>query len=287
MKLKNHRYEVTFCNKGGEIESFLDLESGLQYMWQGHPDYWTGKNPGLFPLVGNTLDTTYVIDGKTYSMKNHGLIRYATLSCIKDDGKEVVMALDSDEETRAQYPFDFHYEVGYTLHEDTLTVTYRITNTGEKEMPFTFGLHPGFNCPLCEGERFEDYQMTFTNPEHLQQILFDPKKEKPYELVDVELQTIPCSYELIEQYTTLIYQGMKSPYLTLSGPKGHGVRISIAGYPYLAIWTIKRGAPYICLEPWYGHADFSKVEEDFYHREGTMILSSGKTFTTSYTIQVF
>ena len=32
-------------------------------------------------------------------------------------------------------------------------------------MPFTFGLHPGFNCPLCEGEAFEDYTMRFSNPD--------------------------------------------------------------------------------------------------------------------------
>ena len=69
MKLTNNRYEVTFTAKGGEIKSFTDLETGIQYMWQGHPDYWTGKNPGLFPLVGNTLDGTYEMDGKTYAMK--------------------------------------------------------------------------------------------------------------------------------------------------------------------------------------------------------------------------
>ena len=88
MKLTNNRYEVTFTAKGGEIESFTDLETGIQYMWQGHPDYWTGKNPGLFPLVGNTLDGTYEMDGKTYAMKNHGLVRYATLDCV--DRKSVV-----------------------------------------------------------------------------------------------------------------------------------------------------------------------------------------------------
>ena len=95
-----------------------------------------------------------------------------------------------------------------------------------------------------------------------------------YTLEDVELQTIPCSYEEIEKYATLIYQGMKSSYLTLSGPNNHGVRISISGYPYLAIWTAKKNAPFICLEPWYGHADFSRVEEDFSHREGMMTLSA-------------
>ena len=287
MKLKNNRYEVTFCTKGGEIESFTDLETGIQYMWQGHPDYWTGKNPGLFPLVGNTLDGTYEINGKTYSMKNHGLIRYATLSCIKENEKEVIMALDSDEETRKQYPFDFHYEVAYTLEGNQLTITYRITNTGTEDMPFTFGLHPGFNCPLCEGETFEDYTLKFDHTEKMKQLIFDGEKKKPYVLADVELDHISCSYDLIEEYLTLIYEGAKSSHLTLSGPKGHGVKISIAGYPYLAIWTAKKGAPFICLEPWYGHADFSEVEEDFYHREGTMILSPSKTFTTSYTIQVF
>ena len=287
MKIKNNRYEVTFCTKGGEIESFTDLETGIQYMWQGHPDYWTGKNPGLFPLVGNTLDGTYEINGKTYSMKNHGLIRYATLTCVKEDEKEVVMALDSDEETKKKYPFDFHYEVAYTLEDNQLTIAYRITNTGTAEMLFTFGLHPGFNCPLCEGESFEDYTLRFDHTEKMKQLIFDGEKKKPYALADVELDHIPCSYDLIEKYLTLIYKGAKSSHLTLSGPKGHGVKISITGYPYLAIWTAKRGAPFICLEPWYGHADFSEVKEDFYHREGTMILSPSKTFTTAYTIQVF
>lgn len=287
MKLKNETYEVTFCEKGGEIASFTNLKTGMQYMWQGDPAYWGGKNPGLFPLVGNTYSGRYEIDGQEYAMKNHGLIRYATLHCVKEDGQEVVMALDSDEETLKQYPFPFHYEIAYRLEDNKLTITYRITNTGEKEMPFTFGLHPGFNCPLCEGERFEDYTMTFSNPEQMQQLVFDKEKQEPYRLEDVALQSIPCDYDLIEHYATLVYKGPKSAYLTLAGPQGHGVRISIAGYPYLAIWTAKHGAPFICLEPWYGHADFSEVKEDFYHREGTMLLQPQKTFTTSYTIEVF
>ena len=30
-----------------------------------------------------------------------------------------------------------------------------------------------------------------------------------------------------------------------------------------------------------------EVKEDFYHREGTQILSAGQTFTTAYAIEVF
>lgn len=286
MKLENERYVVTFTTKGGEIESFTDKQTGIQYMWQGDPEFWSGKNPTLFPLVGNTYDKTYEIDGKTYEMKNHGLIRYATLKEKANTQDEVVMELDSDKETLARYPFPFHYEIAYTLKGNTLTIVYHITNTGEKDMPFTFGLHPGFCCPLCENETFEDYKLVFSNPEHLKQLVFDPEKKKPYEIKEVDLQEIPCDYDMIEQYATLVYEGAKSAHVTLQG-KEHGVRVSLVGYPYVAFWTAKKGAPFICLEPWYGHADFSEVAEDFYHREGTMILSPKKSFTTSYTIEVF
>lgn len=287
MKLENERYVVTFVEKGGEIQSFTDKETGIQYMWQGNEEHWSGKNPSLFPMVGNTYTQDYEIDGKRYAMKNHGLIRYADLHCMKNDGKQVVMELNSDDHTKKQYPFDFHYEIAYELKDNMLTITYHITNTGDSVMPFSFGLHPGFNCPLCEGECFEDYTMRFSNPEKMQQLVFDINKKEDYKLIDVELEEIPCNYDVFEKYATLIYKGAKSAYLTLEGKKGHGVKLSIAGYPYLALWTAKKGAPFVCLEPWYGHADFSEVKEDFYHREGTMLLSPQKTFTTAYTIEVF
>ena len=43
MKLENERYIVTFVEKGGEIQSFTDKETGIQYMWQGDETYWSGK----------------------------------------------------------------------------------------------------------------------------------------------------------------------------------------------------------------------------------------------------
>lgn len=287
MKLENERYEVTFTTKGGEIQSFTDKQTGIQYMWQGDDMYWSGKNPSLFPIVGNTYTKDYKINGKIYAMKNHGLIRYADLQVKQVNKDSLVMELNSNEQTLLQYPFPFHYEIMYRLVNDTLTITYHITNTGNEEMSFTFGLHPGFRCPLCEDESFEDYQIQFSQPEYMQQLVFDKEFKKPYQLENRHLQTIPCDYALFEQYATVIYKHPKSTHVTLKGRKGYGVEISIVGYPYFAIWTPKRNAPFICLEPWYGHADFSNLDVAFQNREGMMELSPGKTFTTSYTIRVF
>ena len=40
MKLENERYEVTFVEEGGEIYSFTDKQTGIQYMWQGDAEHW-------------------------------------------------------------------------------------------------------------------------------------------------------------------------------------------------------------------------------------------------------
>lgn len=285
MKLENSRYEVTFTNKGGEILSFTDKETNLQYMYQGDTEYWGGKNPTLFPIVGNTFSGTYTIDGKEYSMKNHGLIRYSELECVKNDGKSVVFELKANEETLSQYPFDFTYQVEYTLVDNKLNIVYTIKNNGKEEMPFNFGLHPGFNCPLEEGETFEDYKIVFDEEEQMQQLVFDVTREKAHEYQNVTLKELPCDYALYEKYATIIYKGFKSDYVTLVGPK-HSVRVSQKGFPYVAFWTSKAGAPFVCLEPWFGHSDFEETGKDFYHREGTMILQSEDVFVTSYSIEI-
>lgn len=286
MKIFNERYEMTFCEKGGEMTSFLDKQTGLQYLYQGDSEYWSGKNPTLFPIVGNTHSGTYEIDGKQYAMKNHGLIRYANLNCVSQNETSITFECTDTEETRKQYPFSFCYHVTYHLEDNRCTITYDITNTGDRDMPFTFGLHPAFRCPLMPNESFEDYHLIFSNQEKITQLLFDPNRKAPVKKQAVEVKDIQLSYPWLIEPATVIYEGCKSTHVTLQG-KEHGVSVSIAGYPYLAFWTPKENAPFICIEPWYGHTDFTCDPIDFYDREGTMILSPKKTFTTAYSIEVF
>ena len=255
MKIANERYEMTFCEKGGEMTSFRDKQTGIQYLYQGDSEYWSGKNPTLFPIVGNTHSGTYEIDGKQYAMKNHGLIRYATLTCIEQTEDSITFECTDSEETRKQYPFSFCYHITYYLEGNRCTITYHITNTDDRDMPFTFGLHPGF-------------------------------RKQPVIKKAVKVKDIQLSYPWLIEPATVIYEGCKSTHVTLQG-KEHGVKVSIAGYPYLAFWTPQEKAPFICIEPWYGHTDFTCEPIDFSHREGMMNLSAGKTFTTSYTIEVF
>lgn len=287
MKIQNNNYEVQFDLKGGEILAFTNKDTNIQYMYQGNTEYWGGKNPTLFPIVGSTYSKTYVAKGKTYSMKNHGIIRYSTLKCTNHTDTSITFTLEANKETLEQYPYQFKYEITYTLNNDTLNIVYHITNNDEETMPFGFGLHPAFRVPLCENETFEDYILEFENDENMKQLVFDESFVNPPYYQDIKMKQWHLNYEEIEKYETIVYRDFTSTYVTLKGKEGHGVKVNFEGYPFLALWNAKARAPYLCIEPWYSHDDYEKVDVAFKDREGMINLESGKTFTTSYSITVF
>lgn len=287
MKLENEQAVVTFTLQGAEIQSFTDKATDIQYMWQGDDTYWSGKNPTLFPMVGSTWDKgSYEIDGKTYTMKNHGFIRNSTFTLFEQDDHRIVFELKANEETLSRYPFPFTFHTIYELKGKKLTISYEIYNNGDKDMPFRFGLHPGFNCPLMKDETFEDYTISFDQEEKLTFWKFDHDDPKGATTEKQTLKQLPLSYDLFETYQTLMYSDIISGYVNLMGKHGHGVRVGISGYPYLALWTQKRGAPYLCIEPWQSYGELCKQEVPFAKREGMLSLSPDCMYTTAYTIEI-
>ena len=49
---------------GAQITEFAFKKTGINYMLQGDSDFWAGRNPILFPIIGNTYSGNYYIDGK-------------------------------------------------------------------------------------------------------------------------------------------------------------------------------------------------------------------------------
>ena len=47
-----------------------------------------------------------------------------------------------------QYPFPFKIEITYTLKDAVLTMEIAIKNTGDRNMPMGFGIHPYFSVAL-------------------------------------------------------------------------------------------------------------------------------------------
>lgn len=270
--LENRQALVSVDEHASQIHSFCDTETDNEYMWQGDPAFWAGRNPTLFPMVGSTWDKKLHINGKEYVTGNHGFTRNADFTCIKHTDNEIVMELKDSEETLKQYPFHFTMHITYTLEGKTLAIKYEITNDNDVVMPFNFGLHPAFNCP-CDGGDFSDYYIELNEPE-----------TSDFHLTHIkDCSKITLDRSALEN--TIIIQDPKSTKATLTNGR-HGVTVTYEGYRWLAFWS-KANAPFVCIEPWYSHADFEKVDVPFEQREGTQFLQAHDTFCASYTITIF
>lgn len=282
--LENEYIYLECMEDGGQIKHLLDKEKNVELMYQGDQG-WSGRNPSLFPLVGNTYTKDYQIDGKTYAMKNHGLVRYAT--CIgKKEEDALIFSFDSNDETLKQYPFEFHYEIQYRLEKKMVKIAYAIQNTGSRDMPFSFGLHPAFRIPQKDGETFESYSLVFEKKEHAQQLIFDETFEKKSKWVDTDIEAWQLNYEDIDTYKTMIFRGYESDSVTMKYKEEVRFKVHFKGYPFLAIWTHPKHSDFLCIEPWYGHADYNAEVINFYQREGTKILAPQEIFEPHYEIEL-
>src|SRR5699024_10201079 len=98
-----------------------------------------------------------------------------------------------------KYPFLFSLTVTYTLVDTKVVVDYKVENTGKKEMYFSIGAHPGFNCPIVEDETFEDYSFSFLNKEKIE--IFDlegPFRKKEKKILQAPTDTLPLSINLFK-----------------------------------------------------------------------------------------
>ena len=269
--LENSKACVLLSSDGGQIYSFKLKGCGYEFMWQGDPKFWKGRNPTLFPQVGNTYTKTQILKGKECHMGNHGLARHATFKLSTRGEDFVELVFESDEKTLADYPYEFALYLRYTLKGSELKVSYRIENHDTDVMPFGFGLHPAFNCPIEQDESFDDYSLIFHSHE-------DPDSPEKALIKDHELK---LDYSLFDKWPTIIMEHLNSAEISLRSSK-HELVVTCANYPYVAFWTPK--APFICIEPWYSHGDFEPNDLKFEDRPGIIKLESGKSFYTEYAI---
>ena len=269
--MENEEVCVLIDEHASEIHSFKDKKTGIEYMWQADPKYWTGRNPTLFPMVGSTWDKILHIDGKEYKTGNHGFTRHSDFTCIEHTDQKIVMELKDSEETLKEYPFHFTLHIKYTLEGRTLQIRYFIKNENDRVMPFNFGLHPAFNCPIEDGDSFDDYKIVFNKAEDIDWL--DTKMAATTEL--------PLNKDALAK--TVIIADPKSTMSSLTNGK-HSVDVAYEGYEWLAFWS--PNAPFVCIEPWHSHTDFDEVKVPFEEREGTIHLDAGKIFETSYSITI-
>ena len=220
-------------------------------------------------------------------MKQHGFARRADFELVEATKSTLTYRLQASETTRLQYPFDFVLTRQYQLLGGVLEVHTEVVNSSKQVMPFSIGEHPGFSLAWGVGDQIEDYRLEFEKAETIDTTLLDSNHlvSRTTERVLTNEQVLPLRRDLFDR-DALIFLKLASRKISLCSCK-HKNRLTVEfpGYPYLGIWA-KPGAPYVCIEPWYGHADTAWHDGQLKHKAGIIQLNAGETFSCLWRVSV-
>ena len=286
--ISNDRLIVTTTAKGGELRSIRTPE-GKEFLWQGDPKYWKGRSPVLFPYIGRLTGGTCYVDGQEYHMELHGLARYQVFQVEAHTDTKITFLLESGPDTLARYPWRFRFRVTYALEGATLGMTYQVEDLDEKPMYFAVGGHPGFQVPMEESKRFDDYRLRFHAPCDPVRIGFTPTgyrngEDLPYPLRD--RQILPLSHPLFDNEAVVLEGSDKT--VTLEAPGGrYSLTASFPQMRYVGFWHAPQtDAPYVCIEPWSSTPAWQDRTVVLAEQEDLLLLEPGKSYENTWTVEI-
>ena len=287
--LENSLIKITACTHGGELHSITSKKDGTEYLWNGNPEYWKYHAPILFPIIGKVMDSRYIVDGKVYELPAHGLARTSEFQMLEiGENDFITFELKYSEDSLKIYPYKFSLRIKYTLEENSINVAYSVINLDDKDIYFSIGAHPAFMCPIENDELLEDCYLEFNEMETTsvigvnKDVYLSREKRK---FLDNE-NTLQLSKELFKN-GLLMFNDLKSNKIAIKSKKSNkSLSIEFSEFPYLCIWAPETGAPFLCIEPWFGHPEYEDFNGEFKDREGTVSLKVGEEFKCSYKVIV-
>lgn len=286
--LRNEFLRIAVKRLGAELTSITDAHR-TEYLWQGDPLVWGGQSPLLFPIVGRLAGDAYSFAGKTYSLPQHGFARRKLFRLAERSDDALTYSLESDESTREAYPFDFDLTVSYRLDGKSVRAGYSVHNRDCRPLPFSLGAHPGFSCSRHGGDDLEDYYLEFELAETADTCLVRDGLIAVNETrrILANEKILPLTKTMFDD-NALVFMNLRSSTVTLRSRRHpDAVRLDFTGFPCLGIWS-KPAAPFVCIEPWFGHADpvgrspASALET----KPGIIVLPPGQSFACAWRASV-
>jgi len=287
-RISNQILQIEIASKGAELQSIINNKTGLEYLWDADPAFWSKKSPVLFPIVGGLKKNTYNYNNKSYQLSRHGFARDSFFELIAQTKNSVTYTLNNSEATLKNYPFDFSFAVTYTIEENKLICTYTVKNTGNETMFFSCGAHPAFKVPLTDNTDFTDWHLQFSATENAG---IWPLSAEGLILK----QAIPCLNNTNQLALSkplfykdaLVFKDLQSTSIAIVSSKSkHGLTMQFDGFPFYGIWSAK-DADFVCLEPWCGIADSIDSSGELQEKEGIENLTPQATWERSWSVILF
>lgn len=207
-----------------------------------------GGIPVLFPSPGKLANDKFSREGKHGSMNQHGFARNLPWTPLQTSAAEasVTLRLASNEQTRAQFPWEFSFDLTVSLINTRLTLALEIDNPGQVPLPCAFGFHPYFALENKTGVSIDTRTTT----------VFD----------NVRKEVVPFTgfdFNKPEQDLYLLDHGSTGSVLHYAD----GASLAIRGSSEFSRWVVWSLASkdYVCIEPWSAPPDALNTGESLIH----------------------
>lgn len=286
--LENEELRIEINRFGAELTRIYGKKNDTEYLWNADPKYWKRSSPVLFPFVGSLKNKEYRFEGKTYPMGQHGFARDMEFVIDSRSESEAWFSLTSNEETLEKYPFEFVLRVGYQLQEKELKVLWQVENPAQKEMYFSIGGHPAFMCPLKQEGKQSDYYLKFDSAKPLSYGLVNEQglMMEAEEILQTENGVVKITDNMFDR-DALVIERRQATAVSLCTPDQKEYLTVRFDAPLFGVWSpAGKGAPFICIEPWYGRCDRASFNGSLEEREYGNTLKAKEIFKTEYTISI-
>ncbi len=283
--IENGTIRAEIAEIGGELQSLGRIENGkfIEYLWQGLPEYWSGRSPLLFPIVGRLRGGSYTHMGKTYEMRCHGFAPRLSHKVTKTGSDSAETVLEESPESLAQYPFGFRFV--QTLELDGNTLHIKIKAVAKDELWCAFGGHPGFVLPDADGGKadFDSLYVQINGVKEPERLMFSPTcfvldKRTPYPL-DKDGR-FRLTHKMFDDDAIVLCDVKSATLGSTSSPRR--VTVTSPDANYYGFWQTRYStdAPFLCLEPWQGIPSYDgddRVFDELSDRPGMYHLMPGES----------
>ncbi|MBO5105692.1 MAG: aldose 1-epimerase family protein [Clostridia bacterium] len=279
VQIKNDFLTVEINPFGAELYSIKN-NSDYEYLWQGNPEVWSGRAPVLFPIVGGLMDDEFIYNGKAYKLEKHGFARLSDFEVELVEDEKAVFLLKNNDTLRKQYPFEFEFRVIFVLNKNNLEVEYRVTNTDDKDIYFSFGAHEAYSCT----GGLKNYYVEFEKDEALSRYFVTGNFiNGDTKALPMEGKKLYMNDEFFEDDAIILPDIASKKVWIKNIDNTHTITVDYNGFKNLLIWT-KPGAEYLCIEPWDGIPDFLGCGKEIENKKDIVTLSKGTEYSLTHTI---
>lgn len=270
--------------QGAEL-CVLETDTGQSLLWNAGKA-WSRHAPVLFPIVGRLPNDTAIFDGRSYRMTQHGFARDCVFRWVECRPDGCTLELSENVDTLKIYPYRFTLRIIYHVEQDAFSVTTQIINPDtDRVLPASLGAHPAFLWPFEQDAKQTDYVLDFEKIEQapIRRVKDGLLAEERFQ-TPVHEKRLPLKQELFRD-DALIFDDIESRSVLFHRPGHQGLCVSWHGYRELGIWT-KPGAPFLCIEPWYGHAAPEGFSGEFSDRPGVLHIPSSAAWEAGWTVRL-